>query len=57
MTFAVCIERSIVDGLGLLYSEEDLTKAISESRKILKRYKALKLREKLISEQNVLWGS
>ena len=36
-----------MDGLGLLYSEEEVSKAISESRKILKRYKALKLREKL----------
>lgn len=36
-----------MDGLGLLYSEEEVSKAIAESRKILKRYKALKLREKL----------
>ena len=39
--------KGVMDGLGLLYSEEEVSKAISESRRILKRYKALKLREKL----------
>ena len=43
----VCIERSIVDGLGLLYSDDEIEKAISESRRILKRYRPLKLKERL----------
>ena len=36
-----------MDGLGLKKSEEEVSKAIEKKKKILTRYKALKLREKL----------
>lgn len=42
------IKRSInLDELNLLYSDKDLKKAIAESRKILKSYRALKVVKRL----------
>ena len=41
------MERSIVDGLGLLYSDEQVSKAIDESKKVLRKYRQLKIAKKL----------
>lgn len=41
------MERSIVDGLGLLYSDDEVSKAIDESKKVLRKYRQLKIAKKL----------
>lgn len=43
----VCVERSIVDGLGLLYSDDEVSNAIDESKKVLRKYRQLKIAKKL----------
>ena len=41
------LERGIVDGLGLLYSDDEVSKAIDESKKVLRKYRQLKIAKKL----------
>lgn len=36
-----------VDGLGLLYSDDEVSKAIDESKKVLRKYRQLKIAKKL----------
>lgn len=36
-----------MDGLGLLYSDDEVSKAIDESKKVLRKYRQLKIAKKL----------